>query len=493
MNSTNPVFNFANLTWSGSMTSECVLERLYHYAKESALHGHGVVVEVGAYRGASTVALAMGLQDAGHGKVHSIDPHKNYRGVLGGVFSPDDHIAYEALLKRYGVESWVAHYCCESAACATSWTGAIDLIWLDGDHSYEGVAMDLKLWLSFLADGGILILDDHSPDSEVEAAVRDHLPFSRYIPIERIGNTLVLRKTVKPRTLVLCGGMQSSGSTLVSMCFLQRKDLDGVYDLDNPLIQQDFSRVFTDMVWVKMTIGSFRLAELVDLYRAQGWQVWPILITRTLEDILQSLVGKWYGLDGCTADDPPLRVRIMRYVKDIQEAESSEWVIINYEDFIKAPEAALRQACDSLALPWDERMLTWPVPESDFAYPSLGNESLKALLSSGRGLLETILAYTKRRNKTNNESNPVTYERMQQLLAEPQELSSLLPPCRYRGTRKNNLERQAQHLEEQTQYLIQYINKLSNHIVIGRMLRFWVKYVNPNLLRFKTDNSSKDQ
>ena len=74
-----------------------------------------------------------------------------------------------------------------------------------------------------------------------------------------------------------------SGSTLVSMCFLQREDIDGVYDLDNPFIQQDFSHVFTSTVWVKMTIGAFRLRELAELSAAQGWSVRTLLVYRDLE------------------------------------------------------------------------------------------------------------------------------------------------------------------------------------------------------------------
>ena len=38
------------------------------------------------------------------------------------------------------------------------------------------------------------------------------------------------------KALVLCGGLQSSGTTLVSYCFLQRGDTDGVLDADNDLL-----------------------------------------------------------------------------------------------------------------------------------------------------------------------------------------------------------------------------------------------------------------
>lgn len=38
------------------------------------------------------------------------------------------------------------------------------------------------------------------------------------------------------RVLLLCGGLQSSGSTVISWCFLQRPDTDGFLDADNDLL-----------------------------------------------------------------------------------------------------------------------------------------------------------------------------------------------------------------------------------------------------------------
>ena len=40
----------------------------------------------------------------------------------------------------------------------------------------------------------------------------------------------------RTNVLYLCGGLQSSGSTLVSWCFLQRPDMDGVLDADSDLL-----------------------------------------------------------------------------------------------------------------------------------------------------------------------------------------------------------------------------------------------------------------
>lgn len=471
-----------SLTNTEAMVDKRLLSRLYDLAFQAATERGGRIVEIGAFRGASTVALAKGARNAGRGHVYSIDPHRNYHGVHGGLFSPDDHAVYETTLRSHGVTEWVTHYCSTSADVAKAWTGSIDLLWIDGDHSYKGVAEDLNNWLSFVAPDGIVVLDDYYPGTDVAAAVRDYLPFANFIVLEQTGSALVLKRTREPRTLVLCGGMQSSGSTLVSMCFLQRGDMDGVYDLDNPLIQQDFSKVYTSMVWVKMTIGSFRLAELEDLYLAQGWQVRSILVTRDIEEILNSLVHKWYGLDGCTGDDPPLRIRMTRYLLDKQDASSSGWVVLNYDDLLHAPEATLRKVCEQLSLPWDDRMLAWPKSASSFAYPDVGNESLRALLRPGKGLIGTISSYIELKRKNDESHNPNTLKQIRQLLTIKRQSSDApMPPCRYHGTRREILERNYWQLKL-------YIDRLWNHRLIGCLLCFWVRYINPALLppRFKS-------
>lgn len=465
------------------MSSAGLLERLYLLAREAAGRG-GTVVEIGAWRGASTVALALGLRDAGRGCVCSIDPHAEFTGVLGGRFSEADHAAFLKNIEQHDVAGWVDHRCMTSAAAAKDWQGRIDLLWIDGDHRYDGIANDIRLWVPHLADDGWLVLDDHTPGSDVEVAVRDHLPFAHFQPVERIGKTLILRKTMA-RTLFLCAGMQSSGSTLVSMCFLQRGDMDGVYDLDNPVIQQDFSRVFTADVWVKMTIGSFRLAEVVALYEAQGWNVRALLVQRETADILASLTGKWYGNDGSTGDDPPLFIRLLRYRDDLRDAAAAGWPVLRYEDFVVAPEQELQRVCTALELPWDPAMMTWPRGVDSFAYPSLGSESLRKTLESGVGLFDVIARY---RDIAEHRSpaDPVGVALAGELLRCVEGGEGALPPSRYYGTRRDRLERQIEQLHREMRrrdVAVSYIERLLRHAVLGRVIRLWARFVNPSLWR----------
>ena len=61
---------------------------------------------------------------------------------------------------------------------------------------------------------------------------------------------------MKARKLYLCGGMQSSGSTLVSWCFLQRPDMDGVLDAAFDSLPEIPEQGPGQHAWCKFTIAA---------------------------------------------------------------------------------------------------------------------------------------------------------------------------------------------------------------------------------------------
>jgi hypothetical protein len=193
------------------------------------------------------------------------------------------------------------------------------------------------------------------------------------------------------KTLLLCGGLQSSGTTLISYSFLQRGDTDGVLDADNDLLPALDPRLARPFAWYKTTISCFRLGEMARHYRDAGWEVRPLLVVRDLRSVWASLVKKEYGRNGITAEDPPLRLRMRRFVDDWRDFEASGGASFRYEDFVAAPGATLQSVCGQLGLPWEEAMLTWPKPPEQIAHRGNGNESFWN--SRGGGLLETLSRY----------------------------------------------------------------------------------------------------
>jgi hypothetical protein len=197
--------------------------------------------------------------------------------------------------------------------------------------------------------------------------------------------------TERERVLILCGGLQSGGTTLVSYCFLQRTDTDGVLDADNDLLPALDLRLARPIAWYKTTVCCFRLSEIARHYRDAGWNVRTLLVVRDLRAVWASLRTKSYGRNGITAEDPPLRLRVRRFVEDWREAQATRTVLLHYEGFVSDPATTLRQACVQLALPWDEAMLTWPKAAEQIADCRNGNESF--WMTCGANLTSSIAQF----------------------------------------------------------------------------------------------------
>jgi hypothetical protein len=198
------------------------------------------------------------------------------------------------------------------------------------------------------------------------------------------------------RRMILCGGLQSGGTTLVSWTFLQRRDTNGVLDMPNSIIHASFDRVSEPIVWVKMTIGAFRWLDVYDTYRDLGWDPEPLLVVRDVRYAFCSLMRKDYGINGLTAEDPPLRLRMRRALMDWELFRRNDWPILAFEEFVREPRRVLARTCEKLRIPFDEGMLEWSKRRSDITYDlTEGNKTFANTSSAARSLEEGLSAERK--------------------------------------------------------------------------------------------------
>lgn len=190
------------------------------------------------------------------------------------------------------------------------------------------------------------------------------------------------------RQLYLCAGTQSSGSTLISWCFLQRQDMDGYLDQRGDILPEIAPDIGKPLAWCKFTINCFRLSEAIIHFQDEGWTVHPLLVVRDVRAVLNSLIRKSYGRNGVTAEEPPLRMRLRRFKEDWMLFRANDWPMLRYESFVTEPESALRGVCEKLHLPWDPGMLDWSKQRSDIAAPVHGNATFRE--TRGDSLQETV-------------------------------------------------------------------------------------------------------
>lgn len=192
--------------------------------------------------------------------------------------------------------------------------------------------------------------------------------------------------------MYLCGGLQSSGSTLVSWCFLQRRDMNGVLDADNDMLPWLDRQGRYGPLWYKTTISSFRLCETAEYFRDYGWEVRPLLIVRDVRKVWASLIEKPYGINGITAEDPPLRLRLRRFLSDWEVFRDRSWPILRYESLLAEPKHTLLQTCGQLDLSWDDGMTQWPKSPKEITYAENGNRTFWN--TRGSDLRETLTHHT---------------------------------------------------------------------------------------------------
>lgn len=183
--------------------------------------------------------------------------------------------------------------------------------------------------------------------------------------------------------MILCAGPQSGGTTLVSWCFLQRQDTNGVLDMKHDRLFTAFKKVHEPVLWVKMTVGAFRWIDVSRIYEDFGWKPEPLLVARDIRQVYSSLCTKPYGFNGTTAEDPPLRMRLRRFLSDWEMFRANEWPILRFEDLLVKQDAPLMQACAELSLSWDDAMVLWPKPIDSIAYVGVPNRTFANSIGNG--------------------------------------------------------------------------------------------------------------
>jgi predicted O-methyltransferase YrrM len=123
----------------------------------------GRIVEIGSFRGRSTIILRMGAAE--HVDVVAVDPHGG--GDRGPQeIAPDhargeeDHRAFRANLEAAGVAPAVRHVRRTSHDALDDVRGPIDLLFVDGAHRYAPARADIDEWGARIRPGGTMLVHD---------------------------------------------------------------------------------------------------------------------------------------------------------------------------------------------------------------------------------------------------------------------------------------------------------------------------------------------
>lgn len=132
-------------------------ERMIQTASEGAHF-----VEIGCWKGKSTSMMGVGIINSGKKiRFDAIDTfggaeeHQSYQSIKNNT------LYNEFLANIEPIKEFVNSIVGDSSSVAANYPDkSIDFLFIDGDHSFEGVMKDIQAWLPKMKEGGIIAGDD---------------------------------------------------------------------------------------------------------------------------------------------------------------------------------------------------------------------------------------------------------------------------------------------------------------------------------------------
>ena len=117
-------------------------ERLFLYKEAKKIKSEGVIVEIGSWKGKSTIWLAQGSKDGSGSKIYAIDHFigsSEHQSPGKSVWTFDE---FKNNIKTASLEDFVEPIVANSESAVKNWHLPIKFIFIDGAHEYEEVKKD---------------------------------------------------------------------------------------------------------------------------------------------------------------------------------------------------------------------------------------------------------------------------------------------------------------------------------------------------------------
>ncbi len=151
----------------------------------------GEILEIGSFKGKSTIILAKGASLTSETNIVVVDPLTSPAttdpDLKGQESSSGD---FQTNLRNTGVEKCVEfHHKC-SSELAKVWNRDISILWIDGDHTYAGTKSDFDMFSRFLSNGAIIAIHDvmHNFEGTIRVFLEDVLLSKHFGPAGMCGS-----------------------------------------------------------------------------------------------------------------------------------------------------------------------------------------------------------------------------------------------------------------------------------------------------------------
>lgn len=175
--------------------AEAVL--LFNLAKNCT--GKGVIVEIGSWKGKSTIWLAKGSQAGHRVKVYAIDPHEAPGHKQQGELWTFDE--FKKNIFEAGIADLVVPLVTTSDKAALDFPDPVEMIFIDGNHEYESVQRDFELWFPKVIEGGVMAFHDTTRLEGPKRLVAERIYRSRNFSDASFVFSTTFAKKVKENTV----------------------------------------------------------------------------------------------------------------------------------------------------------------------------------------------------------------------------------------------------------------------------------------------------
>jgi len=178
--------------------------RTMHSPEEASLlaelaSGQRTVVEIGVYEGSSALVLCGSMpSDA---DLHLIDPFVDETGWALPAGWGASAKATQRVVGRAGGPR-VHWYVARSQDVGRDWPGPpVDVVFIDGDHSPEGVREDWDVWHPHVREGGhVAFHDAREPGLGPTQVIAELFPRDGWQVTHEVGNMVVVTRDPTPNT-----------------------------------------------------------------------------------------------------------------------------------------------------------------------------------------------------------------------------------------------------------------------------------------------------
>jgi len=171
---------------------------LYQLARDCK--GQGAIVEIGSWKGKSTICLARGSLAGHKTKIHAIDPHTGspeHSKQFGVVWTFDQ---FRHNIENAGVTEMVIPHVDYSDAVARKFDEPVELVFVDGLHEYEGVKIDFDSWFPKVIEHGTMAFHDTTCWPGVLKVMSEDVFKSRHFRKVRFARSIVHAEKVAQNT-----------------------------------------------------------------------------------------------------------------------------------------------------------------------------------------------------------------------------------------------------------------------------------------------------